>query len=273
VKVLRALVFLLFAGAAASPAFAQHPDHDAVNDANNPLTPKITINLQDYYIPEFFGAPGHANQFLFRGLIPWKLGDSGQLFRFTVPLASAPDFGGGYDTGLGDTTLMNLTPVPISKSLMLAAGPILVAPTASDRVLGSGRWQAGAAGVVIMPQTWGMLGTLLTYQHSFAEPHGRAPVSIFTFQPIVNINLRSAFTFARAASGVSISRTTSPTSPLASALAACSCWKAASPPTPSSSRNGPSGTTATARRNGRSLPASISSSPCTEARQPCVIVL
>ena len=28
-------------------------EHQDINDANNPLTPKITLNLQDYYIPNF----------------------------------------------------------------------------------------------------------------------------------------------------------------------------------------------------------------------------
>ncbi|MGO7897392.1 hypothetical protein ACC719_07945 [Rhizobium ruizarguesonis] len=54
--------------ALASSAGAQEA-HDAVNEANNPLTPKITINLQDYYIPSFIDTPGEpeANQFLLRG--------------------------------------------------------------------------------------------------------------------------------------------------------------------------------------------------------------
>jgi len=181
----------LIAGAALtlnSQAWAQQTDHESVNEANNPLTPKITINLQDYYIPSFYGASGYANQFLFRGLLPWKLGDHGQLFRFTLPLATAPGLS-GYDTGLGDTTLMNLTPMPVSKDLTLAFGPILVAPTATSSTLGSGRWQLGAAGVVIAPQSWGLLGGLATYQHSFANDFGRAPVNLLTIQPIVNINL------------------------------------------------------------------------------------
>jgi hypothetical protein len=124
------VTFCVLIALIARPAYAQHADHEAVNEANNPLTAKTTINLQDYYIPSVYGAPGYANQFLFRGLVPWKLGNSGQLFRFTAPLATAPGFN-GYDTGLGDTTLMNLTPIPASKQLTLAFGPILVAPTAT----------------------------------------------------------------------------------------------------------------------------------------------
>jgi hypothetical protein len=75
--------------------------HDTVNEANNPLTPKITINLQDYYIPNFIDTPGspEANQFLLRGLIPSDIGGLPQLFRFTLPMTTSPDVPTGYVTG------------------------------------------------------------------------------------------------------------------------------------------------------------------------------
>jgi hypothetical protein len=42
-----------------------------VNAANSPLTPKITVNLQDYYVPDLNRVDDRtANQFLLRGLVP-----------------------------------------------------------------------------------------------------------------------------------------------------------------------------------------------------------
>jgi hypothetical protein len=178
---------------ALSSARGHAQDHDKINEANNPLTPKITINFQDYYDPSLFGLPGRdANQFLFRGLIPWKLGESGQLFRFTVPLATAPTFPSGSDTGIGDITLMNLTPFPGPNHITFAAGPILVLPT-GNRTLGNGAFQLGGAGVVIAPQPWGILGALATYQHSLDDTYTGVPVSLLTFQPVVNVNLPNNF--------------------------------------------------------------------------------
>ncbi|WP_315860030.1 hypothetical protein [Rhizobium leguminosarum] len=43
--ILQAVVVLMLAPAL--PALAQE-GHEAVNEANNPLTPKITINFQNY---------------------------------------------------------------------------------------------------------------------------------------------------------------------------------------------------------------------------------
>lgn len=176
-------------------AMGQEIHHDAVNEANNPLTPKITINLQDYYIPSFNDVPGdpHANQFLLRGLIPSDAFGLPQLMRFTLPVATSPDPSGGYVTGLGDLTLMDIFILPKAGETTLGVGPMLVIPTATDEALGSGKWQVGAAGVVVAPQSWGLLAGLVTYQTSFAGQDDREDVSLLTAQPIVNINLDDGF--------------------------------------------------------------------------------
>ncbi|OOO19711.1 hypothetical protein [Agrobacterium pusense] len=166
-------------------------DHSDVNAANNPLTPKITINFQDYFIPSFNDAPGdpHANQFLLRGLIPTDMFGLPQLFRFTLPIATSPDVPDGYVTGLGDLTLIDLFVLPKQGEITFAAGPVLVLPTATDSSLGSGKWQIGASGAVVAPQSWGLLGGFVTYQTSFAGSDDREDVNLATIQPIVNFNL------------------------------------------------------------------------------------
>ncbi|MQB07719.1 hypothetical protein DXT91_27065 [Agrobacterium tumefaciens] len=166
-------------------------EHEDVNAANNPLTPKITVNFHDYFIPSFIDVPRdpHANQFLLRGLIPSDLGGIPQLFRFTLPVATSPDVPDGYVTGLGDLTLMDIFILPKKGELTFGAGPLVVLPTATDENLGSGKWQIGGAGIVVAPQKWGLLAGLATYQTSFAGQSEREDVNLFTFQPIVNYNL------------------------------------------------------------------------------------
>ncbi|WP_313904244.1 DUF1214 domain-containing protein [Rhizobium leguminosarum] len=117
----------------ASPADAQEA-HDAVNEAKNPLTPEITINLQDYYSPSFINTPGEpeANQFLLRGLIPSDMFALLQLLRSILPIATSPDVPSGYVTGIGDLTLMDLFILPKHGDVTLGAGPLLVVPTATD---------------------------------------------------------------------------------------------------------------------------------------------
>src|SRR5687767_12271326 len=65
-----------------STAAAQAQEGNASNAANSPLTPSITFNFQDYYVPDIVGLPDReANQYLQRGLLPYKLFDTQQLFR------------------------------------------------------------------------------------------------------------------------------------------------------------------------------------------------
>lgn len=64
---------------------------------------------------------------------------------------------------------------------------------ATDRATGAGRWQAGAAGAGVLPESWGLIGGLVTYQHSFADSFGREPTSLLTVQPILFYNLPQGF--------------------------------------------------------------------------------
>lgn len=187
---MRTTMFLGFLTAvAAGPVVAQ--EHQDINEANNPLTPKITVNFHDYFIPNFKDTLGdpHANQFLLRGLIPTDMWGMPQLLRFTLPIATSPDEPSGYVTGLGDLTLMDIFILPKKGDATFGAGPLLVIPTATDDSLGSGKWQIGAVGIGVAPQHWGLLGGLVTYQTSFAGSDSREDINLFTFQPIVNVNL------------------------------------------------------------------------------------
>ena len=184
----RALAAVFFAALAISAARAD----DTTNSANNPLTAKTTINLQDYYIPSFYGPlNSDANSLLLRGLVPLNVGGVQQLVRFTLPYSVNPS-PEGYADGLGDLTVFDLIVLP-TKPVLLAVGPLFVAPTATDRFTGAGRWQAGAAGAAVSMQSWGLVGALLTYQHSFADNFGRDATSLFTAQPIVFYNLPQGF--------------------------------------------------------------------------------
>jgi hypothetical protein len=85
---------------AALAAPAAEPAEDP-NAANNPLTPKITLNFHEYHTPQLEGVPDRdANSFLFRGVIPHKTFGIGQLFRYTLPIVTTPSPQGGSKTGL-----------------------------------------------------------------------------------------------------------------------------------------------------------------------------
>jgi hypothetical protein len=188
--------FLSAARAQEAPAARSvppQPDQSDVNAANNPLTPKITVNLQDYFLPSLNRLDGRiGNQFLLRGLVPSDAFGVPQLIRFTLPVASNPTFPSGTDTGLGDLTIFDLAVFP-SDGVIFGAGPLVVAPTAGSRNLGAGKWQAGGAAVAVAPEKWGLLAGLVTYQHSFAGDDSRPTAQVATVQPIITYNLPDGF--------------------------------------------------------------------------------
>lgn len=156
------------------------------NEANNPLTPKITINIQDQWAPELYESDEDTNALLLRGLIPHRLGGPAQLFRFTLPIVTAPT-PSGDTTGLGDLNIIDLFPFKAA-GMEIAFGPQLTIPTASEDETGTGKWQAGLATLVIAPRHWGLLGGLLTWQTSFAGDDDRASQDSLAFQPFFIFN-------------------------------------------------------------------------------------
>lgn len=169
-------------------AFAQSSDQ--MNAANNPLQPSLALNLQDDYTGSYYNADGaDANAFLLRGAMPHKLFGMPQLLRATLPVATTPNIQpNGRVTNVGD---LNVFDVALFKAgpFEMGVGPQLTAPTAGDDQTGTGKWQAGLAVLAISPQTWGIVGGLVTWQHSFAGSTHRRTQNNLQAQPIVIYNL------------------------------------------------------------------------------------
>ena len=182
------LLSLALAATMTSPAFGQAtPPSSEANDANNPLTPKITISFQDQWAPQLYNSNDTTNAFLFRGVIPNAAFGTPQLFRYTLPVATAPT-PTGNTTSIGDLNLIDLFPFKVGHT-EVAIGPQLTAPTAGKNETGTGKWQAGLAVIVIAPQKWGLLGTLITWQQSFAGSRRRLDQNNLAFQPLILYNL------------------------------------------------------------------------------------
>ncbi|WP_237170048.1 hypothetical protein [Pandoraea faecigallinarum] len=171
-------------------AVAQTSADDA-NKSNNPLNLAASFNIQNFYTPSLFGTGGHTNDLLLRPTIPF--GPNGfvpvpQIFRVTVPVSTRPDPNGGYNTGLGDVNLFDIFLVH-SGETEIGIGPLVTLPTATDRTLGSGKWQAGLSAVVVNANKQRLLGALVQWQHSFAGQSDRPTVQSLTTQPFLIWNL------------------------------------------------------------------------------------
>jgi hypothetical protein len=164
------------------------PSAEQVNEANNPLTPKITAGAQDQWAPTLYDTDADTNAFLLRGVMPHLLFGSPQVLRATLPTVTSPDVTGSNVTGLGDLNLLDIF-VFKEPGFALGVGPQFTLPTATNDALGTGKWQAGFAGVAIAPLKWGLLGGLVTWQHSFAGNSDRVTQNNLAAQPVVIYNL------------------------------------------------------------------------------------
>ncbi|NML44281.1 hypothetical protein HHL11_11005 [Ramlibacter sp. G-1-2-2] len=182
---------VLFGAACASsvPCWAQ-PSTEEMNASNNPLQPSIGLNLQNAYTGRFYGLGDQdANSFLLRGTLPHKLFGMPQLLRATLPITTTPDVPpSGRKTGVGDLNLFDLFLFKEGR-MEVGIGPQFTIPTASRDETGTGKWQAGLAGTVIAPQRWGLLGGLVTWQHSFAGDEARPTQNNLQAQPFFIYNL------------------------------------------------------------------------------------
>jgi hypothetical protein len=162
--------------------------------ANNPLADMNALNFHDYWSPALRGVPDdHSNTLNLRPVMV----AGRHIIRATIPLPTVPLGGGPYASGLGDINIFDAIKLTSEGSRTdLAVGPLLVIPSASDDALGQGKWQAGAAAVVIHPLAGGsLIGGLVTYQTDFAGDAERADTSILAAQPILTLSMGGGYYF------------------------------------------------------------------------------
>ncbi|GAB5097371.1 hypothetical protein YK56LOC_30870 [Caballeronia sp. HLA56] len=177
---------LLFGNASRAQSSA-----DDANKSNNPLNLAASFNIQDYYVPSVHGAHAHTNDFLLRPTVP--VGPNSivpvpEIFRLTAPLSTRPNPTGGYNTGLGDINLFDIFLLSQGQT-QIGIGPLITMPTATDPSLGSGKWQAGLAAVVVNANKARLIGALVQWQHSFAGQSSRPTVQSLTAEPFGIFNL------------------------------------------------------------------------------------
>lgn len=180
------LIFLLFIFMSTTPLWAQD---DAANaQANNPLANMTALNFHNYYVPKLSNAPdeSYLNNTWVRFARPFS--DGKLLLRVSAPITtvSMPSEYEGVQTtsGLGDINAFLSYNFVSKPTATVGAGPLLVAPTATNSALGADQWQAGFAIVAFIAKSpTFQFGSLITYQTSITENDAGTSTSIGAFQP------------------------------------------------------------------------------------------
>lgn len=182
------LVCVVMLIAASSAALAQ--SNEEMNAANNPLHPSLSVNFQNLYVDRYYGLDDvDGNNGLLRGSTPHKLFGKPLLLRATLPIVTTPDLPPvGAKTDVGDLNLFDIVLTKAGK-FELGLGPQLTLPTAGRDETGTGKWQAGLAFLAMSPRHWGLMGGLVTWQHSFAGDSDRRTQNNLQAQPLLIVNL------------------------------------------------------------------------------------
>lgn len=165
--------------------------------ALNPVSSLISVPFQ--HSSNFMTGPYNRVGDLtnIQPVIPLKIGSNWNLITRTIvpvfdfqPDPTSPT---NWAAGMGDINpSFFLSPQKVSK-VIWGIGPSLVLPTATDQLMGQGKWSAGPSIVLLVqPGKW-TIGTLSNNIWSYAGDKDRAAVNYFTMQYFVNYNLKKGY--------------------------------------------------------------------------------
>ena len=140
---------------------------------SNPVASLISVPIQNNW--DFGIGPANAMRYTanIQPVIPFSISDGWNLVtRTIVPViyAESPVKGGSDKSGLGDIVQsFFFSPKAPVGGWILAAGPVALWPTATDRALGFGKWGAGPTALALQQKNGWTYGLLANHLWSYAD--------------------------------------------------------------------------------------------------------
>lgn len=191
-----------------APALAQQAA-PAADDAaalakklSNPIASLISVPFQSNYDPGIGPSDGWRYTMNVQPVVPISLSDDWNLISRTIlPIIHQEDVfpGAGSQTGLGDAVQsVFFSPKKPSSlgGIIWGAGPVLLVPTATDRLLGSEKFGIGPTAVALKQSGPWTFGTLFNHIWSVAGDDDRGDVSNTFLQPFLSYTTSDAWTFS-----------------------------------------------------------------------------
>jgi hypothetical protein len=186
------LASLAVAQEPARPAASGDDTQNLAKQAQNPIADLISVPFQNNTEFNFGPRERTLNVLNFQPVVPFKLSARWNLItRTIVPIIHLPSLekGDSSDNGLGDVNPTFFFATSVAKDVLVGVGPTFSLPTATSDDLGTEKWSAGPAGVVVWtPGKW-VVGALVNNQWSFAGANDRDDVNQMLIQPFVNYNI------------------------------------------------------------------------------------
>jgi hypothetical protein len=194
----RILVSILIIGFSVMPALAD--EQELAKKSQNPVGNIISLPIE-YWHHDGIADDGSADALMLKPVYPATIGDITLINRFIIPYLGVDANSSGED--LGDITT---PPLAVNESgfgniqyqgfltpaapgdIIWGLGAVFELPTNTSG-LGSDKWSAGPAALVLtMPGKW-VIGALVQNMWSYAGPSDEPSINKLTFQYFVNYNL------------------------------------------------------------------------------------
>lgn len=189
---------LVVASMTALPALAQVSDAELARQAADPTQSPMSLQVFDYYTPDFYGADGSGNQLVFRPVIPYKAFGVDNIIRFTLTHNTSSPMGG---SGFGDIQVLQLSIVE-GWGGRVAYGLSGSLPAGSDRFT-SDKWTLGPAGAYVTSTAGGITyGGLVQSFFSIAGKDNARDVSQIALQPVMAVPLGGTKTLSLGNTGM-----------------------------------------------------------------------
>ena len=177
----------------ASSAGAQEEDQAALaKKTQNPVSDLISLPFQNNF--NFGLEPDDKMQYILniQPVVPLKITERLNIInRPIIPVIYQPKALPWLDEefGLGDIQYQAYLSPRGAGKFVWGVGPIVQFPSATDDVLGTGKWSIGPGGVLVfMPGKW-VIGSLINNIFSIGGDDDRNEVNLFTWQYFINYNL------------------------------------------------------------------------------------
>ncbi len=181
-------------------AAAQDSNSDLAKKLSNPVASLISVPFQFNYDRGFGPEDGNRETLNIQPVIPFSINEDWNVISRTIlPVIWQNDIAGssGHQFGIGDITqsFFFSPKQPGPGGLIWGVGPVFLIPTATDELLGSGKWGAGPTAVLLKQDGPWTYGILANHIWSFAGQSDRADVSSTFLQPFLSYTTKDAWTF------------------------------------------------------------------------------
>ncbi len=163
---------------------------DLARKLANPISDLISLPIQSNY--DFGAGPGEGTIWRthIQPVIPIGISEDWNVISRTIlPVINqeglAPAGDAWDETGLGDIT-QSFFFSPKQSSPIWGVGPVLLIPTATDDLLGSGKFGIGPTGVVLKQQGPWTYGALVNHLWDFAGDDDRSSINATFLQPFLS---------------------------------------------------------------------------------------